>query len=92
MDNPRDGWQETCLFADRIFAHPAIIGIMLFGSCLSVEPGRKFFSSNVATAFNLLKHWKLPKARGIMLSLLVTVIASPFLPLSFCAPCSSPQR
>lgn len=66
---------------------------MLSGSCLSVDPGRKFFSSpNLATGFDLPKRWKLPTARGRMLSVSVTVIASAFLPHSVCAPCSSAQR
>lgn len=61
---------------------------------LSVCGARRklFSSSNLATVFNLLKRWKLPTAGGRMLSVLITVIASAFLPPSVCAPCSSAQR
>lgn len=83
----RIGGRLGCLFADHVFAHPNII---LFTSYLYVERGRKFFfSSNLAMGFYLLKHWKLPTARGRMLSVLIIVIAAAFLTCSVCAPCSS---
>lgn len=79
-----------CLFADHVFAHPDVI---LFTSYLYVEQGRKyFFSPNLATGFYLLKHWKLPTARGRMLSVLIIVTAAAFLPCSVCAPCSAQRE